>query len=72
MDACSDPMKGQHTDPVWGVEWVQNQGAADGRQRFCSISADGHVRVWILDRWTLATEEVHWCVLRRLFTKFTS
>lgn len=54
----TDP-KVKHTDPVWQVHWQKDTEASSGKNlNFYSISSDGRVTNWIMNKNELINEEV--------------
>jgi dynein intermediate chain 1 len=53
--ASTDP-KTKHTDPVWEVSWQRE--APEQNLNFFSVSSDGRVTNWILNKTELVPEEV--------------
>eukprot|EP01006_Ploeotia_vitrea_P040276 TRINITY_DN66418_c11_g1_i5.p1 TRINITY_DN66418_c11_g1~~TRINITY_DN66418_c11_g1_i5.p1 ORF type:complete len:683 (+),score=390.47 TRINITY_DN66418_c11_g1_i5:191-2239(+) len=51
----SDPSS-KHTDPVWEVRWADSESSSD--IHFYSISSDGRVTSWIVNKTELINEEV--------------
>jgi dynein intermediate chain 1 len=49
---------GKHTDPVWDIRWAQEAPPSGAMAQFFSISSDGRVTSWLLNKNELQFQDV--------------